>query len=381
MKIAYIIDSMSNAAGRERVVSNKATYLTRMGHRVSIITTDQRQRPYYYPLPPEVTCEDWAINYSDYAGQGMIAKLRAFRQKEKLFEEKLLAYVEENKPDVLVAVMDRYLPALTKAGHDCATVYEHHFHKEAMQDVRDRSSRMGLQKLVYGLKDRLYTRYYYNRVDAFAVLTEEDAQKWGKAYRKKIVMPNSIGYNPARTADPENKIVVAAGRLTYQKGFDRLLSAWKTVEAGYPDWQLRIYGRGEDEAALQQQIEQLKLHNAAILPPTEAIHDRMHEASVFVLSSRFEGLPMILLEAMSEGLCIVSYDCPCGPKDVIRDGKNGLLAKEGDVEALAEALARVIRSADLRKALCRQAKADAARYSHEEIMNRWVETFETLRKK
>lgn len=380
MRILYIIDGMFNSAGRERVVANKARSLSAMGHRITVLTTDQRGRASYYPLPDDVVIADLGINYDDYYGKGIVSKLVAHKSKSRMFKSRLRDFLMANPQDVIVALMDRYVPAIISLAGKSVTVYEHHFNKFAMYDLRESRTKRFLQQIVYSFKDWYYTRFYYKRLDIFAVLTEEDKLYWGADFKNIVCVPNSIAIDEEKTSSIENKIVITVGRLTYQKGYDRLIDVWRGVEQKNPDWQLHIYGCGEDEEMLHGRIDEYGLRNVYIFPPTSDIEDRLVEASLYVMTSRFEGLPMVLLEAMAVGLPLVSFDCKCGPKDIIEDGKNGYLIPDGNLKLMEERICSVLSDKVRMKEMSRCSKKAAWRFSHENIMERWIQLFQSVKK-
>ena len=380
MKILYIIDGMFNSAGRERVVANKAKCLSLMGHQITVLTTDQRGRQSYYPLPSNVEMVDLDINYDEYYGKNIVSKLATHRTKNRLFRKRLGEFLKANPQDVIVTLMDRYVPAVLALAGKSVTVYEHHFNKFAMYDLRESRTKHVLQQLVYGIKDWYYTRFYYKKLDIFAVLTEEDKEYWGAGFKNLVCMPNSISYNGDKVSTLENKIVISVGRLTYQKGYDRLVDVWRGVEQKNPEWQLQIYGSGEDKDMLLSKIEEYGLKNVTILPPTSDIEDKLVEASLYVMTSRFEGLPMVLLEAMAVGLPLVSFDCKCGPRDVIEDGKNGYLIPDGDLLLMEERINSLLNDDEKLKEMSLYSKKTAMRFSHEKIMERWIELFQSVKK-
>ena len=180
---------------------------------------------------------------------------------------------------------------------------------------------------------------------------------------------------PVLAAEPsslENPMVVAAGRLTTQKGFDLLIPAFAQVVERHPEWTLRICGDGPQRKALERQILEHELsNNVLLMGPVERLDLQMSRASMYVLSSRFEGLPMVMIEAMSLGLPIVSFDCPTGPGEVIEDGRSGILVPEEDVDALAKAMLDVVEHPERRKALGAGAAERAHDYALESIGPRW----------
>ena len=187
--------------------------------------------------------------------------------------------------------------------------------------------------------------------------------------------PNGIDAESRPQSDTTNKVALAAGRLTSQKGFDRLVKAWPKVAEKHPDWQLHIYGEGTDKEKLQASIDELGIaESARLMGYTSSLPELMAEAGFYVLSSRFEGFPVVSLEAMASGLPVVSYDCPTGPAELITSGEDGFLVPNGDVPGLAAAINEMIELGDARSEFGKAARAKAAQYS----LPRWAHGWETL---
>lgn len=215
----------------------------------------------------------------------------------------------------------------------------------------------------------------YPKLDLVSTLTEGDADDY-RAHlggRTRVeCMPNGVPDLGTRRAALDNKVVVAAGRMGSQKGFDRLLPVWAQVAEDHPDWELRIWGGGKGIGKLRRQAEELGIAGSAhVMGFTNRLHDEFANSSLYVMSSRKEGFPMVLLEAMGVGLPVVSYDCPTGPRDIIREGVDGYVVPDGDGDALAAALRRLMGDPEKRKAFGAAAVEGAARYDIGAIAGRW----------
>lgn len=220
----------------------------------------------------------------------------------------------------------------------------------------------------------------YKRLDAFAVLTEGAREDYDRHLKGKVPLvriPNSAR-DLGAPADLGAKRVLAAGRLTRQKGFDWLISAWAQVEPRHPDWTLRICGEGNWRERLESQIAELGLERIELPGLCADMADQMSSASIFALSSRFEGFPLILCEAMSKAMAPVAFDCPTGPGEMIEEGENGLIVPLGDTDAFAAALNRMIEDDELRQR-CGPAAAETAKaFRMEAIGPMWDELFRDL---
>jgi len=223
----------------------------------------------------------------------------------------------------------------------------------------------------------------YGRLDALAVLTEADradyARMLGAAHTRVEQIPNAVPELGGGMASPDSRVVVAAGRLTPQKGFDLLIAAFAAVVREHPDWQLRIHGAGPQRAELRRLILEHELYsNVFLMGPTAQLGEALAQGSIFVLSSRFEGFGMVIVEAMSKGLAVVSFDCPRGPSEIIGDGRDGLLVPELDVPALGAAIAGLAGDRERRAALGAAAVQTARRYDREAIGGRWDALLQVL---
>ena len=217
---------------------------------------------------------------------------------------------------------------------------------------------------------------HYHELDALTVLTTHDERDYGAlladARTRVERIPNPVAPLGGGTATLDAPLVVAAGRLTSQKGFDLLIAAYETVARRQPDWQLRIYGSGPERDRLQAQIDRLGLAgHVQLMGRSRRLGEAMAEASLFVLSSRFEGFGMVLVEAMSKGLPVVSFDCPHGPGDIVGHDGDGLLVPPEDVDALAAGLLELIEDRERRHRFGEAALVKARQYAIEAVGPRW----------
>jgi len=376
MKIIYCTHSTYNPGGMERVLLNKVTYLSALPEwEVSVVTTDQHQRPSFYPFPEKVRMTDLEINYSDDNDKGIWKKITSYLSKRKEHKRKLTALLLKEKPDIVVSLYPSESSFIPDIKDGSKKVLELHFNKF----FRIQYGRKG----IIGLIDRWRTRQderIVRRFDKFVVLTNEDKGYWGGLPNIEVI-PNAAIHVSKNYSEVKNKRVIAVGRLDYQKGFDRLIQAWKLVQhtGRFSDWKLDIFGQGEWREMLQQMIDKQGLQNTVkINPPTNAILNEYVHSSLLVMSSNYEGFGMVLVEAMSCGVPVISFDCKCGPKDIIQPGINGLLVPNGDIQALAYAMMVMMADEAYRKMLSQNARKVVDTYSEEAVMAQWIRLFTSI---
>lgn len=376
MKIIYCTHSTCNPGGMERVLLNKVTYLSQLpGWEVSVVTTDQHQRPPFYPFPEKVRMTDLGINYSEDNGKGAWKKITGYLRKRKEHKRKLTALLLKEKPDIVVSLYPSESSFIPDIKDGSKKVLELHYCKF----FRLQYGRRGL----LGWIDKLRTRQdeqIVRRFDKFVVLTNEDRGYWGNLPNIEVI-PNAAMHVSDAYSDVMNKRVIAVGRLDYQKGFDRLIQAWELVQytGKFTDWKLDIFGQGEWREMLQQMIDKAELQNTVCLNrPTKQIGEEYVKSDMLVMSSNYEGFPMVMIEAMACGLPVVSFDYKCGPKDIIQTGINGLLVPNGDIQALADAMMKVMEDEAYRKMLSLNARKVVDTYSEQAVMSQWIRLFTSI---
>ncbi|MCW2752923.1 MAG: putative glycosyl transferase, group 1 [Marmoricola sp.] len=218
---------------------------------------------------------------------------------------------------------------------------------------------------------------------ALVTLTEDDAVDYTRLLAGKptrvVAIPNALSWPVSPAPAHDHRVVVTAGRLVPRKAIGRLIQAFAPVARRHPDWKLKIYGEGPMGQRLAELIVSLEMsQNITLEGHTDHLQAAFEDANIFASSSRAEGFPMVMLEALSKGLPLVGFDCPRGPSDIIRTGHNGILVPNHDIGGLSVALETLIGDADMRRAMGAQALLDAEAFRPEHIATRWLELFAEL---
>jgi glycosyltransferase involved in cell wall biosynthesis len=213
-------------------------------------------------------------------------------------------------------------------------------------------------------------------LDKFVVLTEEDKRIWDKL-SNKIVIPNPLTRYPDVHSSQNKKTVISVGSYDPVKGFDMLIDAFALIANKCLDWKIDIYGDGPDKQQLIEKIKNNNMDNRIVInPPTNIIYEEYQKSEFFVLSSRFEGFPLVLGEAMSCGIPCVAFNCKYGPEDIIRNNKNGLLVENGNIKELSEKILWMIEHVNERLRMGQIAREDIQKYKKEIVMQKWIDLFD-----
>ncbi len=370
MKIAYCILGTFNSGGMERVLANKTNYLAKLGHDISIITTDQKNRKPYFDLHASIKQIDLGINYTENNSSGLLKKIFDYPRKQALHKKLLTEKLSEIQPDICVSLFDHEVGLLPDINDGSKKIVEIHFSRFK----RLQYGRKGLWKLIDKYRSNRDLRTV-QKFDKFVVLTQEDKSYWGDL-PNIVVIPNANSFPVAQRSQLDSKNVIAVGRYDYQKRFEDLVDVWKLVHQEEPDWKLNIFGKGPERENLQNQINKLGLEDTLILKePVRDIDKQYLSSSMIAMTSRYEGLPMALLEGQASGLPLISYTCKCGPKDIIQEGKNGYLLEEGDKVGMANKILTLIRDPELRDSMGQQAFEMSNNFSEAMVMEKWIQLF------
>jgi len=353
MRVAFTLAAL-DAGGAERIIDLLSRAALAQGWDVTIVTFDRPTDPVFHQYDERVRLRRLALPVAAKGPSRIILMIRRIRALRKL--------LREERFDVAVSFLTKInvLALLARIGTGTPMIVS-----ERNNPLRQRSH-MVWQLLL----DRLYP-------SAAAIVMQTERSKVCLPRRQRIralVIPNPMLAPPAapRTASPPT--LVAVGRLTEQKGFDLLLNAFAEIADEVPDWRLVIFGEGPDRAALEHQIERLRLGGRAFLPGASAAPgDWVAASDAFVLPSRYEGFPNVLAEALGSGLPVVAFDCDFGPADMITDNVDGLLVPPEDTAALAAALHRLMTDAALRRRLGAAAAAGAVRFDARQVNKSWID--------
>ena len=348
MKIVYLTPSLYIAGGLERVLTLKVNYFADIyGYKITIILTDGKEKPFFYPLSNKVEVINLNLNFDDLWSCGFAKKVVIYLWKQYRYKILLKKELIRIKPNITISLLRREINFLNK--------------------IKDGSRKIG----------EMHINRHLSKLDRMVVLTDKDREMW-KELSNVVVIPNPLSFTPKTRSSLNNKRVLAIARYSHEKGIDLLLQAWSKIEKRC-DWRLDIFGDG-DTANYEQMISDLGIDadRCTLNGRTDDVEKEYCNSSLYVLSSRFEGFGIVLLEAMACGLPIVSFDCPWGPRSIISDRKDGLLVENGNVDALSEAMFNVISTEELRKELASSALMSVRRFQIDEIALHWKSLFEEV---
>ena len=374
MKIVYCHCSLFNPGGMERVLRNKVRWLVAAGHEIIVVTTDQQDRPTFYDFPTEVRLIDLGINYSLDNFEPLYKRIPSYLRKRRMHRHRLTELLMRECPDITISLYPSESSFIPEIKDGSKKILELHFNRY----FRLQYGRKGLTGLIDRYRSRKDEKIA-RKFDSFVVLTEEDKTYWGNMPNISVI-PNAALPMPLKS-DCTAKRVIAVGRLDYQKGFDRLINVWELVKknSASEGWRLDIFGQGEWLDMLEEMIQSKGLSDSTkINVPTDEIAKEYAGSSILAMTSHYEGFPMVMIEAMSAGLPVVTFDYKCGPRDIISDGIDGLIVPDGDLNAFATALLGLMADDNRRKQMGSAATMIIDRYAEDTVMLQWTFLFEKI---
>ena len=351
-KIAFVCGNISKRAGIERAVINLANILVHYSEITIVSASSTHSNVAPYNLDQRVN-----IIHGNIATPQSLFGVIAYSFK---IIHLLKRITQQEKIDILVGTMCYINVSILFVPRASRFAWEH-FTATFIRPVT-----------------RILRSIFYRFADAVVCLTKADAKHY--KMNNVHVIPNCNSLEIGKDDyNRSSKTIVALGRLSSEKGFDMLLQTAVSIRAKHPDWHIDIYGDGRERENLQTQILQLEIDDfVTIYEPVSDVKEILKSSSIYVMTSHYEGLAMVLLEAQCCGLPLVSFDCPNGPGEIISDGVNGYLVPPGDVEMLADKINYLIENPEKRVEMSVNSRKNAENYTPEKIAQKWIDLFESL---
>lgn len=357
MNILFLITDLTGHGGTERTTSLLANLFVKKGYKVTIASLFQENRSNTYDIHEKI-----GIIY--LTTDIYKADLCLFYRLRLLFKaySKLFSYAKNQNHDLIIG--QGFLPNLllwaTGKSHK-SIACEHYKYN------------------IYSQKVRRLRNYIYKSFKAVVTLTNNDAEKFRRKGVRATVIPNMIPFLPQKKREGHANRIISVGRLHPQKGYDLLLPALKPVFSKYPNWHMDIYGDGPDRCLLENLRKDLNLQSNVFFKGfCSNIQQEYLKSSFYVMSSRFEGFPMTLLESLACGLPVISFNCPEGPADLLKD-KAGYLVEPGQIDRMSEAIIQLIEDEKLRDMYAENGLAAVGKYTPDEIYKKWQLLFDCLK--
>lgn len=383
MRILIIHRSFALVGGAERVIIDKANYLANSGHQLMLVSYEQGQHTVPYELQTSIEYRDLNCRFFTLSKYSPMMRLWYFFRLRSQFRRSLRNIVTSFRADVVVMASDwqTLIDVVLDASGNIPVIAEfHNAYDYVMRNIGASGGKMRqkMTQLYYW-----YTLKNLKRCARLVVLTNADANNWRRHFSNIEVIPNPVTIYPDVIDDiPKDKgRIIFVGRFNREKRIDRLIDAFSMIAEKYPEWHVDIFGEGNEKQNLLDQIARLALDNRVVIhEPAKAIYDEYKRSEMLVLCSEHEAYSLVLVEAMSCGIPCISFDCPIGPRELIRDGVTGLLALNGNVEDLSSKIEWLINNDLERRAMGIKARQFSAKFKLPVIMSLWENLYVNVNK-
>lgn len=377
LKIVYCTPALYMAGGVERVLTLKANYFAEhYGYDITIILTEGSDKPLFYPLSDKINVINLNIDFEELWSCSFVKKIFVYLKKQYRYKKLLKKELFRLRPDITVSLLRREINFINDIKDGSKKVGELHVNRSNYRNFENNES-----NLIKSLFSKIWMKNllgHLRYLDKFIVLTEEDREQWPEL-NNAVKISDPLTFFPKQPSSLKRKRVIAVGRYVYQKGFDLLLQIWSKIEKDNPDWELFVFGTGNrsyyELLKKKLNIDDNRCH---LEGPSPNIQEEYLNSSVFAFTSRFEGFGMVLVEAMACGLPVVSFDCPCGPRDIITDKEDGILVKNGSVADFVLALNKLMRDESLRIQMSVLGRKNVERFKIEYIAEQWKSLFDSM---
>ncbi|MBR1548852.1 MAG: glycosyltransferase family 4 protein [Prevotella sp.] len=370
LRIVYVTPALYMAGGVERVLTMKANYFAEQyGYDIVIVLTEGKDKPLFYPLSDKVTVVNLNIGFEELWTLPFWKKILVYLRKQRHFRRLLRKELMRLRPDITVSLLRREINFINDIPDGSRKIGELHINRANYRNFDAEGGGWLKRQFARLWSARLTT--HLKQLERLVVLTEKDREAWTEL-DNVVAIADPLPFTPTAVSRQTERRVVAIARYSHEKGIDLLLKAWAEVQQKNEDWRLDVFGDG-DRTAYEQLAADLGIDagRCSLHGRTANVEQEYCRSSMMVLSSRFEGFGMVMIEAMACGLPVVAFDCPWGPRSIITDGEDGLLAENGNTAQLAEQMLRLMADDERRQAMAAAAVRNVQRYSIERIAAQW----------
>lgn len=363
MKILYLTPRINNEGGIARILAVKTNlFIEKLDFEIAIATQNKGNSPLFFDFNPNIQFFDFELKGS-------------FLHFISDYKKNVNSILKKYNPDVIIITDNGLKGYLFKYLIDGKkpVVFEVHGSKfNSQSNTNGFFKKIGFQWQVY-LREKGLQKF--NKV---VFLSEESRQQWN--IEKGEVIPNINWVETAEFSSQENKMALCVARNSYEKGLDRLLLIWKEISQKQPDWKLRLVTEAEGYYSVNELIIQNNLENSVeIMASEKNILHYYTESSIYLMTSHNEGMPMVLIEAMSVGLPVIAYDCPIGPKSMITNNENGFLIENNNVAQFVSQTITLMNDKEKRIAMGKNAIESTSKYNASPILEQWKQLLENLK--